>query len=58
MNTNITNYATINLDENNKMYLVKNGELITQNLPEYGEATVTTRDGKIVHLKTTTSKQV
>jgi len=50
--------AEINLMENKKMYVVKDGKLIEHDLPEYGETVVITLGGKVDRLETTVKRKV
>lgn len=59
MNVNIEKMtAEINLMENKKMYVVKDGKLIEHDLPEYGETVVITLGGKVDRLETTVKRKV
>lgn len=48
----------IDLMKNNVLYVVKEGQLIEHELPEYGETIVITLGGKVDRLQTTVSKKV
>lgn len=50
--------ATIDLLDNSKMYVVKDGQLIPHKLPEYGETVVVTLGGKVDRLETTVKKKI
>lgn len=48
LNINIEDMtALINLRENKKLFIVKDGQLFEQNLPDYGEVTVVMIGGKV-----------
>jgi len=53
-----TTKATINLLNENKMYVVKQGKLIEHELPDYGETMVVTHNGRVERLETLTKKKV
>lgn len=48
----------IDLSNDRKMYVVKNGRLIEHDLPEYGETVVITLGGKVDRLETKTKRKV
>lgn len=50
--------AEVNLMDNKKMYLVKDGQLIEHDLPNYGETVIVTLSGKVDRLETTVKKKV
>jgi hypothetical protein len=50
--------AEINLMNNKTMYVVKDGQLIKHDLPDYGETTVITLGGKVDRLETTTKRKI
>lgn len=50
--------AVIDLMDNNKCYLVKDGQLIEHELPEYGQTVIITMGGKIDRLETTVKRKV
>lgn len=50
--------AEINLQDNTKLYVVKDGELVEHDLPEYGEVVVVTMGGKVDRLETSTKRKV
>jgi len=50
--------AEIDLMDNKKMYVVKDGRLIEHELPDYGETVVITIGGKIDRFETTVKKKV
>jgi len=50
--------AEIDLMDNNKLYVVKDGKLIPHELPEYGETVVVTFGGKVDRLETTIKRKV
>lgn len=50
--------AQVDLLNNNTIYLVKDGKLITYELPEYGETRVITLGGKVDRLETTTKTKI
>jgi hypothetical protein len=52
------NVAEINLIDNQKLYIVKNGKLIEHDLPEYGETVIITLAGKVDRLETTVKRKV
>jgi hypothetical protein len=53
-----TNKVEINLKNNQKLYVVKDGQLIEHDLPEYGETVVVTLGGKVDRLETTSKRKV
>jgi hypothetical protein len=50
--------AEIDLMNNKKMYVVKDGILIEHDLPEYGETVVITLGGKVDRLETTVKRKI
>nr|WP_285841953.1 XtrA/YqaO family protein [Sutcliffiella horikoshii] len=50
--------AQVDLLNNSTIYLVKDGKLITYELPEYGETRVITLGGKVDRLETTTKTKI
>lgn len=50
--------AEIDLMNDKKMYVVKDGKLIEHDLPEYGETVIVTLGGKVDRLETTVKKKV
>ena len=50
--------AEIDLMNNKKIYVVKDGRLIEHVLPEYGETVVITLGGKVDRLETTVKRKV
>ena len=59
MKTDLENMtAEIDLMNNKKMYVVKDGLLIEHDLPEYGETLVITLGGKVDRLETTVKRKV
>ena len=50
--------AEIDLMNNKKIYVVKDGRLIEHDLPEYGETVVITLGGKVDRLETTVKRKV
>nr|WP_226639293.1 XtrA/YqaO family protein [Priestia flexa] len=50
--------AEIDLMDNKKMYVVKDGQLIEHDLPEYGETLVITLGGKVDRLETKTKRKI
>lgn len=50
--------AEIDLMDNKKMYVVKDGQLIEHDLPDYGETLVITLGGKVDRLETKTKRKV
>lgn len=50
--------AEINLANNQKLYVVKDGKLIEHDLPEYGETVIVTLAGKVDRLETTSKRKV
>lgn len=50
--------AEIDLMDSNKLYIVKNGQLIEHELPPYGETVVVTLGGKVDRLETTVKRKV
>ena len=53
-----TTKAVINLLDDKKMYVVKEGRLIEHTLPKYGEVTVVTLGGKVDRLIDKCSRKV
>ncbi len=53
-----TTTAVISLLEENKLYVVKRGELIEHDLPDYGEVKVVMHDGKVDRLEDTRKRKV
>lgn len=59
MNLNIEKMtAEIDLMDNQKMYVVKEGQLIEHDLPEYGEVIITTISGKIAFIDTRIKRKI
>lgn len=50
--------AEIDLMNNKKMYVVKDGQLIEHDLPDYGETLVITLGGKVDRLETKTKRKL
>jgi hypothetical protein len=50
--------AEIDLLKNNVCYVVKNGQLVQQELPQYGETLIITLGGKVDRFETTTYRKV
>lgn len=50
--------AEISLMDNRKMYIVKDGQLIEHDLPDYGETKVITLGGKVDRLETTMKRKI
>lgn len=50
--------AEIDLMDNKKIYVVKDGRLIEHVLPEYGETVVITLGGKVDRLETTVKRKI
>lgn len=50
--------AEIDLSNNKKMYVVKDGRLIPHDLPDYGEVTVVVFDGKVDRFENCTKRKV
>lgn len=50
--------AEIDLMNDKKMYVVKEGKLIEHDLPEYGETVIITLGGKVDRLETTVKKKI
>lgn len=50
--------AEIDLMNNTKMYVVKDGQLIEHDLPQYGETVIVTLGGKVDRLETTVKRKV
>lgn len=50
--------AEIDLMKNNTMYVVKDGQLIEHDLPDYGEMRIVTLGGKVDRLETTVKRKV
>ncbi|MGQ4668618.1 XtrA/YqaO family protein [Metabacillus halosaccharovorans] len=50
--------AEVNLMDNTKMYVVKDGKLVEHDLPEYGETVIITLGGKVDRLETTVKKKI
>ena len=50
--------AEIDLMDNKKMYVVKNGQLIEHDLPDYGEVIVTMISGKTAFIDTKIKRKV
>lgn len=48
----------IDLMDNQKMYVVKDGQLIQHDLPDYGETLVITLGGKVDRLETTVKRKI
>jgi len=54
-----TTRAVISLLDENKLYVVKQGQLIEHELPEYGETVVIlTSSGKVDRIETTIKRKV
>ncbi|USK43739.1 DUF3954 domain-containing protein [Cytobacillus oceanisediminis] len=51
-------YAEIDLMNNKKIYVVKDGQLIEHDLPEYGETLIVSLGGKVDRLETTVKRKV
>jgi hypothetical protein len=50
--------AEIDLMNNKKIYVVKDGNLIEHDLPEYGETVIVTLGGKVDRLETTVKRKI
>ncbi|MEC1714740.1 XtrA/YqaO family protein [Schinkia azotoformans] len=50
--------AEIDLMKNNILYVIKDGQLIEQELPAYGETVIVTLGGKVDRLETTVKRKV
>ncbi|WBL16430.1 DUF3954 domain-containing protein [Sutcliffiella sp. NC1] len=50
--------AEIDLTNNKKMYVIKDGRLIEHDLPEYGEISVIVLGGKVDRLETTNKRKI
>lgn len=50
--------AEIDLMDNTKMYVVKDGQLIEHDLPKFGETVIVTLGGKVDRLETTVKRKV
>ncbi len=50
--------AEIDLMSNKTMYVVKDGQLIPHELPDYGETVVITMGGKVDRLETTQKRKI
>jgi hypothetical protein len=50
--------AEVDLMNNKKIYLIKDGQLIEHDLPEYGETVIVTLGGKVDRLETTVKRKV
>ncbi|MBM4762726.1 DUF3954 domain-containing protein [Bacillus sp. B15-48] len=50
--------AEIDLTNNKKIYVVKDGQLIVHDLPDYGETLIVTLGGKVDRLETTVKRKV
>jgi hypothetical protein len=50
--------AEIDLMNNKKIYVVKDGLLIEHDLPDYGETLIVTLGGKVDRLETTVKRKV
>ncbi|MFJ5750094.1 DUF3954 domain-containing protein [Peribacillus frigoritolerans] len=50
--------AEVDLMDNNKMYMVKDGQLIEFDLPTFGETVIVTLGGKVDRLETTVKRKV
>ncbi|PAD69917.1 DUF3954 domain-containing protein [Bacillus sp. 7586-K] len=50
--------AEVDLMNDKKMYVVKDGKLIEHDLPDYGETVIITLGGKVDRLETTVKKKV
>jgi hypothetical protein len=50
--------AEVDLMNNNKLYMIKDGQLIEHDLPEYGETLIITLGGKVDRLETTVKRKV
>lgn len=54
----VRKYAEIDLMNNKKIYVVKDGQLIEHDLPEYGETLIVSLGGKVDRLETTVKRKV
>lgn len=50
--------AEIDLMNNNKLFVVKDGRLIEHELPDYGETVIITLGGKVDRLETTVKMKI
>jgi hypothetical protein len=50
--------AEIDLMNNKKIYVVKDGKLIPHDLPDYGETVIVTLGGKVDRLETTVKRKI
>ncbi|MGY3717045.1 DUF3954 domain-containing protein [Sutcliffiella cohnii] len=50
--------AEIDLTNNKKLYVIKDGRLIEHDLPDYGEISVVVLGGKVDRLETKISKKI
>ena len=50
--------AVINLLDDKKMYVVKEGRLIGKSLPQFGEIKITMHGGKIKHIESSIKEQI
>ncbi|MDF2792206.1 MAG: hypothetical protein K0S80_5308 [Neobacillus sp.] len=50
--------AEVDLMNNKKIYVVKDGQLIEHDLPDYGETLIVTLGGKVDRLETTVKRKV
>ena len=48
----------LDLNDNQKIYIVKDGKLIAHELPNFGRVTITLLDGKVDRITTEESKKV
>lgn len=59
MNINLEKMtAEVDLMNNKKIYLIKDGQIIEHDLPEYGETLIVTLGGKVDRLETTVKRKV
>lgn len=50
--------AEVDLMNDKKMYVVKDGKLIEHDLPDYGETVIITLGGKVDRLETTVKRKI
>jgi hypothetical protein len=50
--------AEIDLMDNSKLYVVKDGQLIEHELPKFGETVIITLGGKVDRLETTVKRKI
>lgn len=50
--------AEVDLMNDKKMYVVKDGKLIEHDLPDYGETLIITLGGKVDRLETTVKRKI